>query len=282
MVSQGLDREQSQRVWQPFLDWIKKSPYGYSIPRPGPIISNYPARRTWDVEWRVEHWPEAVFPPNGNPLNAIMDDILVNVMHQPVFHRDERPVSAASDAWWGGDAGQVGEYLWGYESLWMPTSLLAGDSQVRLADALFAGSRHADIGLHFNKGLAGAPPTAIAAAKDTAMNPAVLTAFALAIVADGQGPTYPGIPGHAPEVIKGRAAAKAIDQCVEQLHAVAGLSGSYVNETNYFEKEWQRAFWGDNYARLRAIKKRYDPEGLFFVHHGVGSEEWSADGFTRL
>ena len=22
--------------------------------------------------------------------------------------------------------------------------------------------------------------------------------------------------------------------------------------------------------------------GLFFVHHGVGSEEWSADGFTRL
>jgi hypothetical protein len=22
--------------------------------------------------------------------------------------------------------------------------------------------------------------------------------------------------------------------------------------------------------------------GLFVVHHGVGSEEWSADGFTRL
>jgi hypothetical protein len=30
------------------------------------------------------------------------------------------------------------------------------------------------------------------------------------------------------------------------------------------------------------VKKKYDPEGLFFVHHGVGSEEWSADGFTRL
>jgi len=25
-----------------------------------------------------------------------------------------------------------------------------------------------------------------------------------------------------------------------------------------------------------------DPDGLFFVHHGVGSEDWSADGFTRL
>jgi hypothetical protein len=26
---------------------------------------------------------------------------------------------------------------------------------------------------------------------------------------------------------------------------------------------------------------REDPGGLFFVHHGVGSEEWSRDGFER-
>jgi hypothetical protein len=39
---------------------------------------------------------------------------------------------------------------------------------------------------------------------------------------------------------------------------------------------------GPNYPKLLAIKKKYDPAGLFFVHHGVGSEEWSADGFTRL
>jgi hypothetical protein len=31
-----------------------------------------------------------------------------------------------------------------------------------------------------------------------------------------------------------------------------------------------------------AVKEKYDPDGLFFVHHGVGSERWSADGFTRL
>lgn len=282
MVSQGLDREQAHRIWQPFLDWIKKSPYGYSIPRPGPIISDLPARRNWDVDWRIAHWPEELFPRNGNPLNAIMDDVLVHVMHEPVFQRDERPGSAPSAAWWGGDAGQVGQYLWAYQSLWMPASALARDSQARLVDALFAGSRHADIELHFNKGLAGAPPAAIAAAKDTAMNPAVLSAFALAIVATGQGPAYPGIAGHEPNVIKGRAAVKAIDQCLEQLRALAGHNGSYVNETNYFEADWQRAFWGDNYARLRAIKQKYDPDGLFFAHHGVGSEEWSQDGFTRV
>jgi len=34
--------------------------------------------------------------------------------------------------------------------------------------------------------------------------------------------------------------------------------------------------------RLLAVKDRYDPDGLFLVHHGVGSERWSPDGFTRL
>jgi len=56
---------------------------------------------------------------------------------------------------------------------------------------------------------------------------------------------------------------------------------AYVSESNYFEPRWQEAFWGAHYARLLAVKERYDPEGLFFMHHGPGSERWSADGFTR-
>ncbi|WP_176125976.1 BBE domain-containing protein [Paraburkholderia youngii] len=41
--------------------------------------------------------------------------------------------------------------------------------------------------------------------------------------------------------------------------------------------------WVDMYrARLLSIKKRYDPHGVFFVRHGVGSEAWSDDGFTRM
>jgi FAD/FMN-containing dehydrogenase len=282
MLSQGLNLAEAQKVWQPFLDWVKKSPYGYSIPWPGPIISCLPARRTWDIEWVKKHWPEGALPREHHPLNALMDDILVHVMHGPNNPQDDRPGSSPSDIWWGGDADQVSWYIWAYQSLWMPASLLAKDSQIRLAEVLFSASRHADIGLHFNKGLAGAPPAAIAAARDTAMNPSVLSAFALAIVANAEGPAYPGISGHEPDVIKGRAATKAIDQCAEQLRVLAGQSGSYVNETNYFEKDWQHSFWGDNYSQLAKIKQKYDPDGLFFVHNGVGSEGWSRDGFTRL
>jgi hypothetical protein len=58
--------------------------------------------------------------------------------------------------------------------------------------------------------------------------------------------------------------------------------GAYVSESNYFEKDWRQAYWGSNYARLAEIKKKYDPDGLFIVHNGVGSEQWSADGFTKL
>jgi FAD/FMN-containing dehydrogenase len=68
---------------------------------------------------------------------------------------------------------------------------------------------------------------------------------------------------------------------MKALRVAAPNAGAYVNECDYFQAEWQRAFWGANYPRLAAIKRRYDPEGLFTVHHGVGSETWSADGFTR-
>jgi hypothetical protein len=61
----------------------------------------------------------------------------------------------------------------------------------------------------------------------------------------------------------------------------AQLLGASVSESDYFERAWQTSFWGPNYPKLAAVKRAYDPAGLFFVHHGVGSEAWSADGFTR-
>jgi len=65
------------------------------------------------------------------------------------------------------------------------------------------------------------------------------------------------------------------------LQALAPGGGAYVSEGSYFDGDWQRTFWGKNYARLRDVKDKYDRDGLFFVHHGVGSEDWSDDGFTR-
>ena len=97
------------------------------------------------------------------PLIGLLDDALVHLIPQPVFDFDNRPGAGSNNAWWKGDGGQVGWFIWGYESLWLPASLLENDSQQRLADALFASSRYSGFELHFNKGLAGAPPDAITA-----------------------------------------------------------------------------------------------------------------------
>ncbi len=70
---------------------------------------------------------------------------------------------------------------------WLPARLLQAGQQAALTEALFAASRHKQVQLHFNKGLAGGSATGIAAARETATNPAVLDAFVLVIIADGEG-----------------------------------------------------------------------------------------------
>jgi hypothetical protein len=172
--------------------------------------------------------------------------------------------------------------MYGLESLWLPRSLLERDGCERLADALFAATRHRPVELHFQKGLAGSTEEAAAAVRDTATNPAVLDAFVLAMIGGGEPAAFSGLPGHEPDLDAGRKQASAIDAAAAELSKVAPDAGAYVAESSFFEPEWQRAYWGENYAKLLAAKEKYDPDGLFIVHHGVGSEEWSADGFTRI
>lgn len=71
-------------------------------------------------------------------------------------------------------------------------------------------------------------------------------------------------------------------RAMSALATISDQPASYLAESDYFERDWQQSFWGANYSKLTSVKKRYDPDGLFFVHHGVGSGDWSADGFTRI
>lgn len=254
MVFQGLAQPQAEQVWAPLLDWVRARKE-YALVKPVQAQA-LPARHMWDAEFFRQHAP------------GVQVD-------------DDRPGAPRNHVLWAGDQGQVGWFIHGYKSAWLPASLLREEQQARLADALFACSRHWAVGLHFNKGLAGAPAAEIAAARDTATHPQVLDAFALAIIAGDGPPAFPGMPGPKPDLARARERAAAMGRAIAALRQAAPDAGSYVSESDYFERDWQRAFWGANYPRLAAVKRKYDPAGLFFVHHGVGSEAWSADGFTR-
>jgi len=254
MVFQGLDQAQAQAVWAPFFAWVKERKE-YSFAEPG--VMAIPARHFWNPQFFQKHAPG-------------------------LTTMDGRPGASPDHHFWTGDGEQAGWFIHGYQSAWLPSALLAPQQQALLVDALCAAAAQWDVALHFNKGIAGAPAAALEATRDTAMNPAVLDAFALAIIAGGGGPAFPGMPGVKDDAERARRAATRIRGAMASLLKAAPTAGAYVSESDYFQTRWQDAYWGGNYARLARIKAQFDPDGLFFVHHGVGSEAWSADGFTRL
>lgn len=254
MVFQGLDQKAAEETWAPFFAWVRARKDCRFKEEPHVIA--LPARHFWDAEFFRQHAPQLIVP-------------------------DSRPDAPRDHVLWAGDEGQVGQFIHGYRSAWLPQSLLDPGRQSAFADAIFAATRHWGFSLHFNKGLAGAPADALERSRDTATNPQVLDAFALAITGGESGAAFPGMPGPSPDLADARSEAKRIDASMDALLKVAPGAGSYVSESNYFEPDWQTSFWGSHYPRLAAAKRRYDPDGLFFVHHGVGSEAWSDDGFTR-
>lgn len=256
MVFQGISGDSAKATWSDFETWVATHPGDFQLISSMNILA-MPARSFWNVDFFKQFAPHLI----------LMDD---------------SPNASANDFYWASNAGEAGQYLSAYHSLWMPSALLQSDNLHKLAEALFLSSRHWTISLHFNKGLAGGKPDMIERVRDTAMNPAVTDAFALAIIAGEGPPAIQGMPGYEAAIRKGKVSAADIGKAFDEIEKLAPQGGAYVSESNYFQKDWQRAFWGANYNRLLMVKKKYDPGCLFFTRHGVGTEDWSEDGFRKL
>ena len=73
------------------------------------------------------------------------------------------------------------------------------------------------------------------------------------------------------------------NKMVPLLAALAGSDGgAYSNEADVREPNFQTTFFGPNYARLSYIKRLYDPDSMFIVPAGVGSENFDAATLCKV
>jgi len=63
-----------------------------------------------------------------------------------------------------------------------------------------------------------------------------------------------------------------------KLRSISQGAGSYLNEADVNEPDFQQSFWGTNYDRLLKIKKELDPWDTFWAPTAVGSEGWYVTG----
>ncbi|KAJ5881698.1 FAD binding domain protein [Penicillium soppii] len=72
------------------------------------------------------------------------------------------------------------------------------------------------------------------------------------------------------------------DILVPSLSNLSPESGAYLNEADFRQPDFKKAFYGENYYKLRAIKAKYDPHHLFYGLTAVGSDEWTVSESGRM
>ncbi|HVU30295.1 MAG TPA: FAD-binding oxidoreductase [Sphingomicrobium sp.] len=242
MVCRDLDKSQIEALWNPLLGWVRERPGDYRF-EGEPAIFAVPGRSFWDPSF----------------LRSVPGLVL----------QDKREGAPSDNIFWATNLGETAQVLHAYQSAWIPATLLGKSRRTDLVDALILASSEWSVTLHTNKGLAGGSREALASTAETSTSPELLDAFALLICSAEGPPAWPGIKGHEPDLADGRRQARAVERAMRPIRALVPKAGAYMSEADYFQKDWQRAYWGEHYQRLQQIKRKYDPDNLFRGHQTV-------------
>ena len=248
-----VTQAEAEAVWAPFLDPLKaggKYDVGVNFYEINPFA------RLYDGPWLEANIPNAAIP----------SDVPKVVPGQGL----------AGYYWNTLDSQEVSAFTNGFDSRYIPNEFFSdATKRAQLADALVEGTQKtgaAFVLLEQSKSLYNQNAEAHARDIKTSMNPAVFDAGMFAMSISRQKLTIPGVPRHEPDPVAGTAGQKATKDAIDPIRALTP-NATYLNEASYFEQEWKEANWGlTTYAKLLVIKKKYDPNNFFKVHHGVGSD----------
>ena len=254
MVFQGLDQQQAEAVWRPFFDWVAGQSEDFSL-EGEPMIIAAPARNFWDPEF-LKQLPGLVLA-------------------------DDRPGAPEGNVFWASNLGEAGQVLHGYRSAWIPASFLQATS-ARPRPPPCSARRSTGAWRCTSTRALPALPTGRSRLRGTRPPTRPCWRLSRLLISGAEGPpAYPGFPGHEPDLATARREAAAVDRAMDEVRRAAALGRLLRVGERLLRGGLAGGLLGAELRQLRAVKDKYDPDGLFFVHHGVGSEGWSADGFTK-
>ncbi|KAL8734613.1 MAG: hypothetical protein Q9181_003147 [Wetmoreana brouardii] len=107
------------------------------------------------------------------------------------------------------------------------------------------------------------------------VNPAWRTSYVHNIVARGWAPG-------ADEATRNAVYSDITNVKVRAMKELAPDTGAYMNEGDRFDTEYLQDFYGQHATKLSAIKKKYDPSGVFYCPTCIGSDSWQQDSTGHL
>lgn len=243
LLSQGLSEREIKTLWKRLEKSLSNHKIGHNTKLK---VSMIPPNKMWSLTYMKSNFPELVVENKAKGAET-------------------------GEFWWAPNSAEVSTFWYTYQSWWLPNKAFTKENLDKTVAAFVKASKHHTVAFHIQKGLAGASKQAIRLSQETSTNPKVFEATGLIIMSAGTNGIYANVNDFALDVKKAKKTINKINKAMYAFKKLAPNAGTYANEADYFEPNWQQAFFGKYYPKLLEIKKKYDPASLFSCHHCVGS-----------
>jgi hypothetical protein len=263
----NLTREEIEADFKPFTDWLSQNTEMYFFYAD---ISSMPG---WQY-WTVGPWNE---------------DSVISTPYDP--REPDRAYFRKANL------GEISSYWLEYSSRYLRVDQILEDVSLGAQTLIDLARATGRLDVHTNKGQYGAAQWAVDELEHTPTHPSVKDSFGLVITATAVNHYSPLVPNtlqwKTSNILEIQLLCGSVNltECAWRQRYEEGFqkfrdltpgAGAYFNEADFFEPEFQENFWGaENYERLRSIRAVWDPTGLFYCHHCVGSEDWEEGGMCR-